>query len=140
MSVFTAAELDYLTGERRLGRIATVAADGMPHIAPVGWHLDLDTDTVVVTGREFAATKKFRDVAATGRAAIVIDDVLPPWRPRGVEIRGWGEAVDGPEPHIRIHPVRIVSWGLEAERQARTVPDSGPIARRTGAAGATGEG
>lgn len=133
-SVFTAAELNYLTGERRLARIATVGSDGMPHIAPVGWHLDPDTDAVVVTGHDFAATKKFRDVAATGRAAIVIDDVLPPWRPRGVEIRGRAEAVEGPEPHIRITPVRIVSWGLEAERRARTVTvdrpaGGGPTAR-----------
>jgi pyridoxamine 5'-phosphate oxidase family protein len=129
MSVFTATELDYLTGERRLARIATVGADGMPHIAPVGWHLDLDSDTVVVTGRDFAATKKFRDVATTGRVAIVIDDVLPPWQPRGVEIRGRGEAVDGPEPHIRIRPVRIVSWGLEAQRRARTVTLDGAATR-----------
>lgn len=121
MSVFTDAELRYLLGERRLARMATVGGDGMPHLAPVGWSLDTDTDTVVITGRDFAATKKFRDVAATGRAAIVIDDVLPPWQPRGVEIRGRAEAIDGPEPHIRIQPTRIVSWGLDGRRNARHV-------------------
>ena len=31
MSVFTAAQLAYL-GERRLARIATVGADGTPHV------------------------------------------------------------------------------------------------------------
>ncbi|MPZ28416.1 MAG: PPOX class F420-dependent oxidoreductase [Micromonosporaceae bacterium] len=128
MSVFTEVELDYLTGNRLLGRLATVGANGMPHVAPVGWRLD--ADVVVITGRNFSDTKKFRDVAATGRAAIVIDDVLPPWQARGVEIRGRAEAVEAPEPQIRIRPTRIASWGLDGERSARTVrPDpTGPPA------------
>jgi pyridoxamine 5'-phosphate oxidase family protein len=121
VSIFTEAELHYLQQEQRLGRLATVGRDGMPHIAPVGWRLDPDAATVVITGRDFAATKKFRDVASTGRAAIVIDDVLAPWQPRGVEIRGRAEAIDRPEPHIRIRPTRIVSWGLETGRSSRRV-------------------
>lgn len=124
MSLFTDPELEYLQGNRLLGRLATLGPDGMPHIAPVGWRLT--ADAVVITGRNFAATKKFRDVAATGRAAIVIDDVLPPWQPRGVEVRGYADAVDGPEPQIRIRPTRIVSWGLEGGRSARTVTQPPP--------------
>jgi pyridoxamine 5'-phosphate oxidase family protein len=122
VTVFTEAELRYLREEPRLGRLATVGRDGMPHIAPVGWRLDPDADTVVITGRDFAATKKFRDVAATGSAAIVVDDVLAPWQPRGVEIRGRAESVDGPEPHIRIRPTRVVSWGLADGRSSRRIP------------------
>jgi pyridoxamine 5'-phosphate oxidase family protein len=122
MSVFTEAELDYLRTERRLGRLATVGPDGMPHIAPVGWHLDPDADTILITGRDFATTKKFRDVANTGRAAIVIDDVLPPWQPRGVEVRGRATAIDGAEPRIQIQPTRIVSWGLDGGNAARSIP------------------
>ncbi len=123
MSTFIEAELQYLRGERRLGRLATVGSDNMPHIAPVGWRLDPDAGTIVITGRDLAATKKFRDVAHTGRAAIVIDDLqsTDPWRPRGIEIRGRGEAIALPTPLIRIHPERIVSWGLERGRSARTV-------------------
>ena len=121
MSVFTEAELEYLRSERRLGRLATVGPDGMPHIAPVGWHLDPDAETILITGRDFAATKKFRDVANTGRAAIVIDDVLPPWRPRGVEVRGRATAIEGAEPRIKIQPTRIVSWGLEGGNTARSI-------------------
>jgi pyridoxamine 5'-phosphate oxidase family protein len=55
---------------------------------------------------------------------LVIDDVLPPWRPRGVEVRGQAEAVTEPQPLIRIHPQRIISWGLDParpDRQARQV-------------------
>jgi pyridoxamine 5'-phosphate oxidase family protein len=125
MGPFTDAELAYLQGERRLARLATVGPDGMPHISPVGmWSVD-PAGVVEVTGHEFAGTKKFRDVARSGRAAIVVDDVLPPWQPRGVEVRGRAEAVDGPRPHIRIHASRIVGWGLDdpgGARNARDVP------------------
>ena len=56
-----------------------------------------------------------RDVARSGRAAIVIDDLAStdPWRPRAVEVRGRAEALTEPRPLIRIHPEGIVSWGLE---------------------------
>jgi pyridoxamine 5'-phosphate oxidase family protein len=123
MSVFREAELGYMAGGRQLGRIATVGADGTPHVVPVGWIYNAVQDTIDVGGHELERSKKFRDVARTGRAAIVIDDLAStePWRPRGIEVRGRGEAIALPTPLIRIHPVRIVSWGLEGGRSARTV-------------------
>ena len=115
MSSFSEAELAYLQGERRLGRVATVGKDGTPHVVPVGWSYNAKHDTIDVGGRDFARTKKFRDVKRTGRAAIVVDDLAStdPWRPRAVTVRGRAEAVDGPRALIRIHPERVVSWGLE---------------------------
>ena len=113
MSAFSHAELAYLIGERHLGRLATVGADGMPHVTPVGWSYNPEHDSIDVGGRDPATTKKFRDVARTGRAAIVVDDVLPPWRPRGVEVRGRAEAIESPAPLSRIHPGRVVSWGMD---------------------------
>jgi len=79
--------------------------------------LQPDRDTIDVTGRDFDRTKKFRDVARAGRAAIVIDDLasIEPWRPRAIEVRGRAEAIDDPQPLIRIYPERIVSWGIEPE-------------------------
>ncbi len=123
MSIFTAAELTYLNSGRRLGRVATVGADGTPHVTPVGWTYVPGAEVIEVTGHDFATTKKYRDVSRTGRAAIVIDDVLPPWQPRGIEIRGTAEATPGAEPRIRIRPERIVSWGLDdaRSRNARSV-------------------
>jgi pyridoxamine 5'-phosphate oxidase family protein len=125
MSAFTQAELAYLQGGRRLARLATVGPDGTPHVAPVGrWSLDPGADVIEVTGHDFAATKKFRDVARTRRAAIVVDDVLPPFRPRGVEVRGHAEAVDdGSAPVIRIHPRRIIGWGLDDDERGRNARD-----------------
>jgi pyridoxamine 5'-phosphate oxidase family protein len=115
VSAFTPRELAYLQGERRLARIATVGSDNTPHVAPVGWSYNVEHDTIDVGGRSLEQTKKYRDVQATGRAAIVIDDLAStdPWRPRGIEVRGRADAL---EPAlIRIQPQRIVSWGIESE-------------------------
>ena len=128
MSVFTEAELRYLAGGQQLGRLATVGADGTPHVVPVAWIYNAARDTIDVGGHGLEESKKFRDVARTGRAAIVIDDLAStdPWHPRAVEVRGRAEAIALPTPLIRVHPERIVSWGLEQGRSARTVapPDA----------------
>jgi pyridoxamine 5'-phosphate oxidase family protein len=123
MSVFRESELRYLAGGRQLGRLATVGADGTPHVVPVAWIYNAVRDTIDVGGSELAETKKFRDVARSGRAAIVVDDVGDgeEWLPRGIEVRGRAEAIAIPTPLIRIHPERIVSWGLPGGRSARTV-------------------
>lgn len=124
MSVFTDGELGYLLGERRLARVATVGKDGTPHVAPVGWTYNAEHDAIDIGGHRLEATKKYRDIVRTGRAAVVIDDVLPPWKPRGV-IRGRAEVLDQPLSLIRIYPERIVSWGIESEvlgeRRSRSV-------------------
>lgn len=121
MSVFSAAELAYLS-VRRLGRLATIDGVGMPHVVPLGWSYNPDTDTIDVSGRDFANTAKFRNAAANPNVALVVDDVLPPWRPRAVMIRGRAEALheatgaDGQRdgPLLRIHPAQVLSWGLDA--------------------------
>ena len=123
MTAFTDYELDYL-GERvpgRLARVATVGKDGTPHVVPVGWRFNRELDTIDIGGMNLPATKKFRDVARGGRAAVVIDDLLStdPWQPRGIEIRGRAEAIEADRDLIRIHPTRIISWGLESEDSTR---------------------
>jgi pyridoxamine 5'-phosphate oxidase family protein len=133
MSAFSDDELAYLDGGRRLARIATVGADGTPHVVPVGWSFEAEQDAIEVGGRDFSKTKKFRDVQRRGRAAIVIDDLAgtDPWRPRGIEIRGRAEAIEAPRPLIRIHPERIVSWGIDARgRLSRAVGESGSTGAR----------
>ena len=118
-SAFTEEELTYLLSERRLARLATIGKDGMPHIAPVGWSYNSQQETIDIGGHSLERTKKYRDVKSTGRAAVVIDDVLPPWKPRGVEIRGRAEVLEQPAPLIRIHPERIVSWGIHNQEMGR---------------------
>lgn len=123
MSAFSDRERGYLTERRpeRLGRIATVGKDGTPHVVPVGWRFNAEHDSIDVGGMNFARSKKFRDAKRSGRAAIVIDDLAStdPWRPRGIEVRGRAETLDGDRPMIRIHPERIVSWGIESEEMGR---------------------
>jgi pyridoxamine 5'-phosphate oxidase family protein len=130
MSVFTETELSYLLGERRLARLATVGADGTPHIAPVGWTYTAEHDAIDIRGHNLERTKKYRDAAQTGRAAVVVDDIasVKPWHVRGVEVRGRAEVVAEGGPLIRIHPERIVSWGLENDemrsRRSRAVAEA----------------
>src|SRR3954454_448119 len=127
-TAFTDAELRFLRDGPRLARIATTGSDGTPHVVPVGWRYDPRHDAIETRGHDLTATKKFRDVVRSGRAAIVIDDLesTDPWRPRAIAIRGRGEAIAMPTALIRIHPERIVSWGLGGRRSARTVwPDAG---------------
>ena len=120
MSVFSDAELTYLA-KGKLGRLATIDASGMPHVVPLGWRYNAELDTIDISGRDFARSRKFHNVQGNPNAALVIDDVLPPWRPRCVMIRGRAEALPemaGPDSQptgvvIRLHPAEVVSWGLE---------------------------
>jgi pyridoxamine 5'-phosphate oxidase family protein len=115
MSIFTRNEIEYL-GSGHLGRLATVGQDGTPHVAPVGMiSYNEHLDTMDIRGHDLTNSKKFRDIARSGRAALVVDDLASTklWRPRGIEVRGRAEAIEEPEPVIRIHPERIVAWGID---------------------------
>jgi len=123
-SAFTPAEIDYLNDPtKRLARIATANPEALPHVTPIGmWRHDPRTDSIEVTGRRFANTKKFRNVLTNPQAAITIDDIATtdPWRPRAIIIQGTAEAIADPdqpgEGHIRIHPDHVVSWGLDGPK------------------------
>ena len=123
MSAFTSAEIEYLQSHQ-LGRLATVNGEGEPHVVPTGFRYNAELDTIDIGGHNLATSKKFRDAKRTGRAAFVVDDVLPPWQPRGVELRGRAEVFEerGDEVNsdfdaelIRLHPTRIVGWGIDTD-------------------------
>ncbi|GHF00995.1 PPOX class F420-dependent oxidoreductase [Streptomyces griseoluteus] len=59
----------------RTGKLATVRADGSPHIAPIWFLLDGD-DLVFNTGEE---TVKGRNLARDPRVALCVDDDRPPF-------------------------------------------------------------
>lgn len=123
MSAFTEAEIEYIK-DQRLGRLATVNGKGEPHVVPVAFRYNAELDTIDIGGHNFGRSKKFRDARSTGKAAFVVDDVLPPWQARGVEARGRAEVLEeggqgvnadfGAE-MIRLHPERIVGWGLDTD-------------------------
>jgi pyridoxamine 5'-phosphate oxidase family protein len=114
---FTDAETAYL-GSQPLGRLATVQPDGSPQVKPVGFRVNPGLGTIDVTGFNLTSSQKFRNVRRNGHAALVVDDITStdPWRVRFLEIRGTAEALDeGTDggPLIRIHPTRILSFGVE---------------------------
>lgn len=122
MAVFTEHELAYLSTQR-LGRLATVQPDGTVQNNPVGFGYNEKLQTIDIGGRNMAASRKFRNVAAGSKVALVVDDIasLDPWTVRCVEIRGDAEALTAPTdsaahvagPIIRIHPRRVLSFGIE---------------------------
>ena len=139
MAAFTDKELEYLKGQR-LARLATSDARGAPHVVPVGFRVSDDGDAIVVGGHGFAGSKKYRDLKANAKVAIVVDDLVSvnPWTPRGIEVRGIAELHDSggaarfgrgwDEAWALIVPERVNSWGIEAppftegSRSARSIP------------------
>lgn len=65
----------FLLEGTRTGKLATVRADGSPHVAPIWFLLDGD-DLVLTTG---AGTAKGRNLRRDTRVAISVDDERPPF-------------------------------------------------------------
>lgn len=65
----------FLMHGTRTGKVAWVASDGAPHVAPIWFVLDGD-DVVFNTGE---ATGKGRSLAREGRASMVVEDDTPPF-------------------------------------------------------------
>jgi pyridoxamine 5'-phosphate oxidase family protein len=122
MMIFTDAERAYLEAQL-LGRLATARPDGTLQVSPVGFAYNAELGTIDIGGHAMASSRKFRNVAATGKAAFVVDDVasVRPWRVRCLEIRGQAEAIAEPADSasgvpgaiIRLHPRRIISFGID---------------------------
>lgn len=129
MVIFTERELAYLESQR-LGRLATVQADGTVQASPVSFSVNPALGTIDIGGRDMASSQKFRNVRAGSKAALVVDDIesFQPWKVRCIEIRGDAEALTEPAdsasrfegPIIRIHPRRIISFGVDSGN-----PDAG---------------
>lgn len=145
MSAFTDAEIEFLDSQR-LGRLATVGADGMPHVVPVAVFYDPDADALVIgASAEFGesvmtASKKFRDAQRRPQVAVVIDTPGP----RFLEVRGHAETrLDGGEDAgkrlgapfrfspawILIRPRRVIAMGINGapfESSARNIDSQQP--------------
>ncbi len=120
MGRFTPQEIEYLRSQR-LGRLATVNEKGDLHVVPVGFRYNPEHETIDIGGHNIVPTKKYREALSHGRVAFVVDDVLPPWKPRMVEIRGTvqGLSEGGKEINpnfaaaiLRLTPTYIVSLGV----------------------------
>jgi pyridoxamine 5'-phosphate oxidase family protein len=127
---FSEPELKFLSAQV-VGRLATVQPDGTLQVNPVGFTYNAELGAFDVGGFRLSGSQKFRNVAANGRAAFVLDDIpsIDPLRVHCLEIRGHAEAITsiGQTPEgldgalIRIHPERIISFGID-------IPDQDPQA------------
>jgi pyridoxamine 5'-phosphate oxidase family protein len=124
----TEDEIAYL-GRQRLGRIATVSADGQPDVMPVGYQFD--GTYFYVGGMNPVKTRKFRNVrAGSTKVALVIDDLVSvnPWTVRGLRIYGNAELLVreqgqfGPGEYMRITPTVSWSWNLEGRPTTHDQP------------------
>ena len=113
-ATITADVVAYLS-QQRFGRLATVDAKNAPQNNPVGFRYNSELGTIDIGGHNLAASRKFRNLKRNPAVAFVVDDLVSvrPWHVRCVEIRGRAEALESPSPLIRIHPERVISFGLD---------------------------
>jgi len=112
---FSDAEAGYLM-ENFIGRVATASPSGQPHVVPVGYRFD--GSNILFGGWNLSKSLKYRNLMSNDKVAFVVDDIVSirPWKARGIEVRGKAEPIlseDGVS-MIRIIPLNIRSWGLEA--------------------------
>lgn len=87
----------FLSESPRTAKLATVRADGGPHVAPIWIALDGDDSIYFTTG---ARTAKGRAILADPRVALCVDDDHPPFS--FVVIEGQAEVIDD--------PAALLSW------------------------------
>jgi pyridoxamine 5'-phosphate oxidase family protein len=126
----TPVERTYLK-DQPLARLATVDEHGAPQNSPVGAFIDEATGDILVGGHAMGATRKFRNVKANGRVALVVDDLVTrnPWTVRGLEVRGTAMAEEDVDPPvqgmsrevIRITPTWVASWGVDPDHPERQI-------------------
>jgi PPOX class probable F420-dependent enzyme len=88
----------------RLGHVATTGPDGAPHVMPVCYALDDEAVYFVADAkpkrRPARELTRLRNIRATGRAALVVDDYDEDWtRLRWVLVRGDATIVEDPTLH-----------------------------------------
>ncbi|CAN5566447.1 hypothetical protein BH20ACT21_BH20ACT21_18540 [soil metagenome] len=67
---------EFLRAGTRTGKLATVSADGSPHVAPIWFELDDDGNLLFTTG---AKTVKGRNLRREPRLSLCVDDENPPF-------------------------------------------------------------
>ena len=86
----------FLSEQARTGKLATVGADGRPHVVPIWFVLDGET-IVFTTGRGSA---KARHLRRDPRVALCVDDEAPPFA--FVLIEGTAQ--------VALNPPEMLAW------------------------------
>jgi PPOX class probable F420-dependent enzyme len=105
----------------RVGRLATVTADGRPHVVPVCFALDAGRIYTAVDAKPKTtqALRRLENVRATGRASLLVDHYEEDWS------RLWWVRVDGAAEVLNPGAGRDA---LAAKyEQYRAAPPAGPV-------------
>jgi PPOX class probable F420-dependent enzyme len=108
----------------RVGRLATVSADGRPHAVPVCFALVGDVVYSAVDQKPKRSTRlrRIANVEATGRACLLVDEYDEDWSALWwVRLDGTARIVDGDEAR------RAVVALVEKYRQYAERPPAGPV-------------
>jgi PPOX class probable F420-dependent enzyme len=105
----------------RVGRLATVTADGRPHVVPVCFALDAGRIYTAVDAKPKTtqALRRLENVRASGRASLLVDHYEEDWS------RLWWVRVDG--------AAEVLEPGAGREalaakyEQYRAAPPAGPV-------------
>lgn len=132
---FTDAEQRFL-GRLSRGHLATIGADGIPQVKPLGFRFNADLGTIDISGYNMVKSAKYRNIHANPQVAFVVDEVTGPTveGARFLEVRGDAEPAVGPSDPtghlapeiIRIRPRRIISFNVDPARPGLAARDVRP--------------
>lgn len=87
---------EFLNAGARTGKLATVSADGSPHVAPIWFTVDDEGSVVFNTGSN---TVKGRNLQRDPRVSLCVDDESPPFA--HVVLHGIAEISNDPDDKLR---------------------------------------
>ena len=106
----------------RVGRLATVTAEGRPHVVPVCFALAAGRIYTAVDAKPKStrALARLDNVRATGRASLLVDHYEEDWS------RLWWVRVDGPAEVLEPDPAALDALAAKYE-QYRAARPAGPV-------------
>lgn len=123
MQDMTPAEIQaFLMDDVRTGKLATVRADGRPHVAPI-WYVYEDGKLYFNTWHE---SVKGKNIQRDGRVSICVDEEQPPFA--FVIIEGTAEVVD-------VTPEQRVGWSTRIAARYMGAELADQYGRRNGVEG-----
>jgi PPOX class probable F420-dependent enzyme len=112
----------------RVARLATVSADGIPHLVPVTFAAVGDIAVTAVDHKPKSTTRlrRLRDVEETGRVSLLVDHYDD-----GDWTRLWWVRVDGTAQVVEDEPERsrLAAHLVDRYEQYRQRPPAGPVIR-----------
>lgn len=112
----------------RVARLATVSADGRPHLVPVTFALDGDVAVTAVDHKPKTTTRlrRLRNITETGRVSLLADEYHDQDWSRLWWVRADGTARVVTEESQRAGPVALL---CDKYPQYRAEPPAGPVIR-----------